>query len=308
MTKLLSSDDIAEAAAILTGGGLVAFPTETVYGLGANALDNFAVARIYEAKERPSFNPLIVHVHDIEAAERIGEFSAVARDLAQAFWPGPLSIVVPVAAQAGLSELVTAGLDTVAIRVPASDLAQSLLQAADVPIAAPSANPSGQISPTMAAHVMDGLSGRVDAVLDGGPCSVGLESTIIGTDPTRLLRPGGVPTEAVEACLGRRLPAASSDDGIVAPGQLSSHYAPNATLRLNADEVADDEFLIGFGAVDTPLNLSQAADLTEAAANLFAMLRTADANSQRIAVSPVPRHGLGLAINDRLERAAAPRD
>lgn len=308
MTEHLKANQIDRAAELLADSGLVAFPTETVYGLGANALDGQAVARIFEAKGRPSFNPLIVHVASLEDAEKIGEFNDAAHDLAQAFWPGPISLVVPVRNDAGISELVTAGLPSVAVRVPEAALAQQLLRKVGVPIAAPSANPSGQISPTTAEHVLSRLDGRIEAVLDGGPCPVGLESTIVGTEPLTLLRPGGVPLEALEACLGRPLPSADAAEGIIAPGQLRSHYAPDAALRLNAERCGDDEFLIGFGHVDAAINLSPAGDLTEAAANLFAMLRQADEMAEKIAVSPIPEHGLGLAINDRLRRAAAPRD
>lgn len=308
MTERLQSDQIARAAELLASGGLVAFPTETVYGLGANARDGEAVARIFAAKGRPSFNPLIVHVPTLQAAEEIGVFNQIARDLAQAFWPGPLSLVVPLNAAAGLSELVTAGLSTIAIRVPDSAFAQNLLRAADVPVAAPSANPSGQISPTTPEHVLTGLDGKIDAVIDGGACPVGLESTIIGTAPLTLMRPGGVPVEILEAALGRHIPTPETGGQITSPGQMTSHYAPDATLRLNASDTQPDELLIGFGAVECDLNLSASGDLTEAAANLFAMLRQADHDASRIAVSAIPHHGLGLAINDRLDRAAAPKD
>ena len=306
------STGIARAAQILQGGGLVAFPTETVYGLGADATDNRAVASIFAAKNRPQFNPLIVHLPDLAAVEAIAELPAPARTLASAFWPGPLTLVLKRKAGSGLSDLVTAGLASVAIRIPEHPLAQSLLRAAATPIAAPSANPSGKISPTTAEHVLDGLSGRIDAVLDGGACSVGLESTIIGFDgntPVQL-RAGGLPPEAIEALLGRPLLTAEGGK-ITAPGQLQSHYAPEATIRLNADTARNSELLLAFGQTDGTLNLSPAADLHEAAANLFAYLRKIDALAaaagKTIAVSPIPHKGLGIAINDRLTRAAAPR-
>ncbi len=309
MTERLDRSDIAKAAALLREGGLVAFPTETVYGLGADATNGQAVARVYEAKGRPSFNPLIIHVPDLESAERYGVFDATARALAQAFWPGALTLVVPVQPKAGLSELVTAGLETVAIRVPDFDLARALLQEVDRPIAAPSANPSGAVSPTAADHVLDGLAGRIDAVLDGGSCSVGVESTIVGGDPLTLLRPGGIPREAIEACIGAPLLTHVPETTISAPGQLASHYAPNAALRLNVENPDPGETLLGFDHVEAEWNLSPAGDLIEAAANLFAMLRAMDAAGvEKIAVSPIPDHGLGLAINDRLKRAAVPRD
>ncbi|SFR37557.1 L-threonylcarbamoyladenylate synthase [Litoreibacter janthinus] len=306
-TLSLGPADLAKASKLLQDGGLVAFPTETVYGLGADARNGTAVAAIYAAKGRPSFNPLIVHVASLEQAETLAHFDDDARALAQAFWPGPLSLVLPLKDGHGLSSLVTAGLDTVAIRMPAQKLARDLLLAAGCPVAAPSANPSGQISPTKAAHVLSGLSGRIDAVLDDGPCEVGVESTIVATNPVRLLRPGGLPVEALEAAIGHPLPQDLNPDTPNAPGQLTSHYAPNARVALNQREGA---LMLGFGAIDGQLNLSQSGDLHEAAANLFAMLRQMDAladDGQTINVAPIPMTGLGLAINDRLTRAAAPR-
>ncbi|MCK0171672.1 L-threonylcarbamoyladenylate synthase [Aliiroseovarius sp. S1123] len=301
---------IARAAELLRTGALVSFPTETVYGLGANATDDRAVARIFEAKGRPHFNPLIVHLPSVDAVTDYAELSGVARDLAMAFWPGPLTLVLPLKPDGPLSALVSAGLPTVAIRVPAHPLAHQLLEAAGVPVAAPSANPSGRISPSTAQHVLDGLSGRIEAVLDGGPCGVGLESTIVGLDPEpTLLRPGGLPVEALEAALGGPLASRAQDEAINAPGQLQSHYAPNARMRLNAENVAPGERLLGFGPVEAALNLSPSGDLVEAAANLFGYLHKLDADGDApIAVSPIPDHGLGRAINDRLRRAAAPRD
>lgn len=305
-TLRLTAADLPSAAALLAEGGLVAFPTETVYGLGADASDARAVARVYEAKGRPSFNPLIVHVPDLAAAERHAVFDDRARELAAAFWPGPLTLVLPLAEGAGIADLVTAGLDTVAIRVPSGDMAQALLRAASVPVAAPSANPSGRISPTTAAHVLAGLDGRIDAVLDAGSCDVGLESTIVGLgDTPRLLRPGGLPAEEVERVLGQSLAGAGAD--ITAPGQLASHYAPRASLRLNVGTPEPDEVVLGFGPGPSTLNLSPSGDLVEAAATLFGHLHALDAMGSPIAVAPIPDHGLGRAINDRLRRAAAPR-
>ena len=315
-TEILSVDQTGfeRAARLLLDGGLVAFPTETVYGLGADARNNRAVAGIFAAKDRPQFNPLIVHVPDLTAAERIAVFSDTARDLAQAFWPGALTLVLPLRAEAGIAPLVTAGHDSIALRVPAHPVAQDLLRICGCPLAAPSANPSGRVSPTTAAHVLSGLSGRIDAVLDGGPAQVGVESTILNlTAAPELLRPGGVPTEAIEACLGQPLAqAAPINDAPIAPGQLSSHYAPGADVALNVSAPQPGALWLGFGpgCDGAALNLSPAGDLTEAAAHLFGMLRDLDAMAapgQRIAIAPVPDHGLGRAINDRLRRAAAPR-
>jgi len=300
---------LARAAQILRDGGLVAFPTETVYGLGGDATNSRAVAAIYEAKGRPRFNPLIVHVADLAMAERFARFDTRARALAAAFWPGPLTLVLPLADGAGLSPLVTADLDSVAIRIPAHPVAQALIRAFGGPLAAPSANPSGKVSPTRADHVAQGLAGRIAAILDGGPCAVGVESTILGlTGAAALLRPGGIALEALEALIG---PVAlhQPGDGITAPGQLASHYAPAAPLRLNA-QPEPDEVHIGFGPGPATLNLSPASDLAEAAANLFHMLREADrlaGPTGRISAAPIPDHGLGRAINDRLRRASAPR-
>ncbi len=316
-TVTLSSGDrgIRAAAGLLRAGALVAFPTETVYGLGADARSDSAVAGIYAAKGRPAFNPLIVHVADAAGAAALGEMTGPAAALADCFWPGPLTLVLPRRAGAGLAERTTAGLATVALRVPAHPLARALLAEFAGPLAAPSANPSGQVSPTTPEHVLDGLRGRIAAVLDGGPCPVGLESTIIGFegDAPVLLRPGGLPVEAIETVLGRA-PARPEGGAITAPGQLNSHYAPRAALRLDAATPAPDEIRIGFGPDDAAaFNLSPSGDLAEAAANLFAQLRAADTlaariGATRIAVAPIPSDGLGRAINDRLARAAAPRD
>jgi L-threonylcarbamoyladenylate synthase len=304
---------IARAAEILRAGGLVAFPTETVYGLGAAATNDKAVAGIFEAKGRPRFNPLIVHLRDMAQAERMVEFNRAAWRLAHAFWPGPLTLVLPRKVNCPLSLLVSAGLDTLAIRVPAHPVAQALLAATDLPIAAPSANRSGHVSPTIAAHVAADLQDRVDLVLDGGPTAHGLESTVIGFERgPAMLRPGAVPTSEIERLIGAM--RASPNAKISSPGQLASHYAPGTPLRLNAREVEAGEALLAFGADVPPgaamvQNLSERADLKEAAANLFAMLRELDASGAgRIAVMPIPEHGLGEAINDRLRRAAAPRE
>ena len=300
--------DIATAADLLRAGALIAFPTETVYGLGGDARNDDAVAGIYEAKGRPSFNPLIAHVASIEAAQRYVVWTDEADRLAQAFWPGPLTLVLPLKPDHGISPLVTAGLDTLAVRVPAHDTARALLAEFDGPVAAPSANPSGRISPTTAQHVRAGLDGRIAAVLDDGPCGVGLESTIVGLAgaPT-LLRPGGLSADLIEACLGQKIGTYKQGDALSAPGQLLSHYAPDSSVRLNVETPMGDEVLLGFGPVECDLNLSPAGDLTEAAANLFSALHQLDATGRPIAISPIPEKGLGLAINDRLRRAAAPR-
>lgn len=312
MTALLPAtpSGIAEAARLLRAGGLVAFPTETVYGLGALARDDAAVARLFAAKGRPAHNPLIVHLADLATARGIAVFDAEAERLASAFWPGPLTLVLPLR-DPTLSPRVTAGLATVAVRLPAHRLAQDLLAAVGAPLAAPSANPSGRVSPTTATHVLEGLAGRIDAVLDGGPCPVGLESTILGLLPAPvLLRPGGLPVEALEAALGAAIPRRGDAAAITAPGQLASHYAPAARLRLNVREPAPGEIHIAFAAPG-PYTLSETGDLHQAAARLFATLRAADAeagSAGAISVAPIPDHGLGRAINDRLRRAAAPRD
>lgn len=310
-TLELSADPagIAQAADLLRQGQLVAFPTETVYGLGGDARNGEAVASIYAAKGRPSFNPLIAHVASVESARRFVEWSDQAEALAQAFWPGPLTLVLPLREGHGVSSLVTAGLDTLAVRVPAHPSARAILEMFDGPVAAPSANPSGQISPTTAAHVRAGLDGRIAAILDDGPCGVGLESTIVGlAGEPALLRPGGVALDQIEAALGTALHLHQSGDTLTAPGQMLSHYAPDVAVRLNAQTTHGDEILLGFGPVECDLNLSADGNLTEAAANLFAALHKLNSTGRPIAVSPIPDHGLGAAINDRLRRAAAPRD
>ncbi|MDP5305908.1 L-threonylcarbamoyladenylate synthase [Paracoccus spongiarum] len=310
-----SPDDLARAARLLAAGRCVAIPTETVYGLAADATDDRAVAAIFAAKDRPAFNPLIVHLANAAGARRLAVFGSEAEALAQAFWPGALTLVLPLRPDAGIAGLVTAGLASVALRVPAHPVAQALLAQFGGPVAAPSANASGRISPTRADHVLDpegGLAGRIAAVVDAGPCPVGVESTIIGWPGGRatLLRPGGIPAEAVEAALGHPLARTTADpDRPLAPGQLLSHYAPRASLRLNAAVAHPGETHIGFGrgAADGALNLSPSGNLVEAAARLFDCLRRADAAGAPIAVAPIPDHGLGAAINDRLRRAAAPR-
>ena len=313
MTELLSTDrpGLARAATLLAGGELVAFPTETVYGLGGDARSDRTVARIFEAKGRPRFNPLIVHVADMATARRIAVFDPLAEKIADAFWPGPLTLVLPLRPEAGISPLVTAGLPSVAIRLPEHSVARALLTAFGGPVAAPSANPSGRVSPTRAAHVLAGLEGRIAAVVDGGPCAVGVESTILGlAGAPRLLRPGGIPAEALVACLGHPLAAGGDEARPNAPGQLASHYAPGAPVRVGATEKRPGEVWIGFGkgTEAAELNLSPSGDLVEAAANLFHLLREADRIATGgIAVAPVPDRGLGRAINDRLRRAAAPR-
>lgn len=295
---------IADAAAVIARGGCVAVPTETVYGLAADATDAQAVAGIYAAKGRPSFNPLIVHVADAVAAQALARFDARAHALAEHFWPGPLTLVLPVAGVAGLAGLVTAGLDTVAIRVPAHRAMRALIAACGRPLAAPSANASGRISPTRAEHVLASLDGRIGLVIDDGATPGGIESTIVGlAGPARLLRPGPVTRAEIEAVLGETL--AGAGDAVTAPGQLASHYAPQKPVRLGATAARPGEWLIGFGAVTGDDSLSASGDLTEAAARLFDALHRADASdATAIAVAPVPQVGLGAAINDRLARAA----
>lgn len=319
-TRVLNADRdaVAAAARVLAEGGLVAFPTETVYGLGADATNGAAVARLYAAKGRPAFNPLIAHVADAEAARRLGRFDAAAERLAAALWPGPLTLVLPKAPGCPVAELATAGLDAIAVRVPAHAVARQILAAFGKPIVAPSANRSGHVSPTTAQHVLADLGGCIDLIVDGGPTPVGLESTIVAClgEPV-LLRPGGVARAAIESVLGAPLAAApgyAKPGAPLAPGQLASHYAPKARLRLDAESVWPGEALLAFGPALPPraaeanavLNLSPIGDLVEAAANLFSHLRALDASGAAgIAVMPIPGGGLGEAINDRLQRAAA---
>jgi L-threonylcarbamoyladenylate synthase len=315
-TRIVPADGqtIAEGGTLLREGRLVAFPTETVYGLGANALDGDAVAAIFAAKERPRFNPLIVHVRDREEAGNLVHFTPLASALADAFWPGGLTLVLRRREPCPLALLVSGGLPTAALRAPAHPIARALVEAAGVPIAAPSANRAGRISPTSAADAADELHGRVDLILDGGPCPLGIESTVIGFDQDRpmLLRPGAVPRADVERIVGRLQDP--QNGAIQAPGMMASHYAPRARLRLNARTVEMGEALLAFGP-DLPKgariigNLSESGNLREAAANLFSMLRRLDKSGvETIAVMPIPTGGLGEAINDRLARAAAPRE
>jgi L-threonylcarbamoyladenylate synthase len=299
-TKILPFNDgsIAEAARLILAGEPVAVPTETVYGLAADATNAEAVARIYKAKGRPSFNPLIVHVPDLSAALKVGQFSDETLALADKYWPGPLTLVVPLRENANISSIVTAGLATVGLRVPDHPAMQALLRATGRPLAAPSANASGSISPTRAEHVLKSLGGRISLIIDGGETKRGIESTIVAASggPLRLLRRGPIEVDA----------AAAAGSTIEAPGQLASHYAPSKPLRLIATSAEEDEFLIGFGDIDGDANLSRVGDLIEAASRLFDLLHEADASAKsRIAVARVPNQGLGLAINDRLSRAAA---
>ena len=305
---------IAGAAEILRGGGLVAFPTETVYGLGADATDDRAVARVFEAKNRPEFNPLIVHVPDIAAARSLVEWTDAAQALAARFWPGPLSLVLPRLPDCPVSKLAAAGLPTLAVRTPLGAAARALLKEAGRPVAAPSANPAGAVSPTRAEHVVDMLGDAVDLVLDDGPCAVGIESTVLdlGGETPALLRPGGLPAEEIEALTGR-LARQGDPDTPRSPGQLASHYAPALPLRIGAGDPGPGEALLSFGP-DTPSgaaaerNLSASGNPVEAAANLFAALHALDRSGcTGILAMPVPETGLGRAIMDRLRRAAAPR-
>lgn len=299
--------NLEKFGALLRAGEIVAFATETVYGLGADATSSDAVLKIYETKGRPRFNPLIVHVADRAMARRYAEFSPLALKLAE-FWPGPLTLVLPKRADAGLSDLVTAGLDTVGIRIPAHPVAIRLIEAAGLPLAAPSANPSGKLSPTTAEQVRRAFHGRVP-VLDGGPSQAGVESTILAVDGDAVtqLRAGALARDDIEAAIGQPVAVAEQGAAVAAPGMLASHYAPNAALRLNADAARPGELMLGFGPTTSTLNLSPTADLHEAARNLFAMLHELDERGRAIAVAPIPAHGLGEAINDRLKRAAAPR-
>jgi L-threonylcarbamoyladenylate synthase len=323
-TQILPAGEAAvrSAARCLSAGGLVAFPTETVYGLGADATNPAAIARLYQAKGRPAFNPLIAHVGDIGAATAIARFDERAMALAEAFWPGPLTLVLPKTNDCTVADLATAGLETIAIRVPAHAIAREILRAFGGPVVAPSANLSGHVSPTTSAHVQSDLMGRIDLIVDGGPVEVGVESTIVGCfDAPVLLRPGGLPRGEIERVLGRALvqPPEDTDSDTgqpLAPGMLASHYAPRTPVRLNAESVEAGEALLAFGSYAVPgvdaaaavMNLSARGDLNEAAANLFGYLRALDTKGARaIAVMPIPHHGLGEAINDRLRRAAVGR-
>ena len=325
-TIAISDTSIHHARDILAAGGLVAFPTETVYGLGANAFDSEAVARIFQAKDRPNFNPLIIHIADAGTAFQFGVETDIATVLANCFWPGPMTLVLDRTNDCKVAMLATAGSSKIALRVPINEHAQKLLAVCGMPIAAPSANPSGCISPSTADHVYAGLVGKIDLILDGGPCENGLESTIIdcsGEAPI-LLRPGGISRDAIQTALNavglncrlRDAKPLSDQDQPIAPGQLQSHYAPNASVRLNATSQQGDEELIGFGQVpgagQLSLSLSAGGNLREAAVNLFSMLHQANivtiGTTRQIAVAPIPKDGIGEAINDRLQRAAAPRD
>ena len=324
-TSVLRASEAAvgSAAHCLREGGLVAFPTETVYGLGADATNAAAIARLYQAKGRPAFNPLIAHVGDLAAAREIGRFDAAALRLAEAFWPGPLTLVLPKTEHCAVADLATAGLETVAIRIPAHPVARDLLRVFGRPVVAPSANLSGHVSPTTAAHVQSDLEGRIDLIVDGGAVAVGVESTIVGIfDEPMLLRPGGLPRADIERVLGRALkqPAADAESDSaqpLAPGMLASHYAPRTRVRLGAIQIEPGEALLAFGsdavsgidAAAAVMNLSARGDLAEAAANLFGYLRTLDTKgAHNIAVMPIPNDGLGEAINDRLRRAAVGRE
>ena len=323
-TRLVPADAaaVADAARVLKSGGLVAFPTETVYGLAADATNATAIAKLYAAKGRPRFNPLIAHVAGREAAAALARFNSAATLLAAKFWPGPLTLVLPKADKCPVADLATAGLDSIAVRIPQHPVARELLRAFGKPLVAPSANRSGHVSPTTALHVMSDLRGRIDLILDGGAAPVGVESTIVGClDQPVLLRPGGLPRDAIEQALGGPLEDAQSGSGEDvaprAPGMLASHYAPRTRLRLEAAEVRPGEALLAFGPAlpagaanaARTLNLSPAGDLMEAAGNLFSHLRALDAvKAPAIAVMSIPNEGLGEAINDRLARAAAPRE
>jgi L-threonylcarbamoyladenylate synthase len=315
MTLHLGPGDIAEAARLLRRGELVAFPTETVYGLGGDATRDDAVAAIFAAKDRPLFNPLIVHLAELADAAELASFDARARTLAERFWPGPLTLVLTRRRHGPIALLASAGLETIALRVPAHPVALALIRAAGLPLAAPSANRSGAVSPTRAAHVAAELGGRIAAIVDGGPCAVGVESTVLdltGAVPC-LLRPGGVPLEALAPVVGAITEARATSDAPRAPGMMASHYAPSLPLRLDATSVGAGEALLAFGPDVPPgaaqmVSLSARGDVVEAAANLFAALRQLDRPEHRaIAVMPIPERGLGRAINDRLRRAAAPR-
>ena len=304
---------IIQAGEQLRKGKLVTFPTETVYGLGADATSDKAVARIFQAKERPSFNPLIIHIAALTLVEEIVEFTETARHLADVFWPGPLTLVMKRSPNSRISLLATAGLETIAVRIPAQATAQAILNSAGMPIAAPSANPSGKISPTRAEHVLNSLGDRAGLIIDDGPCNVGLESTVLdcsGLKPN-ILRVGGTTIEQIEAVIGSVNINTHSTDTPSAPGMLRSHYAPRAKLRLDVSGVEDHESLLSFGQhkiknITREQNLSPSADLEEAAANLFSMIRILDQSSNHVAVMPIPESGLGRAINDRLRRAATP--
>lgn len=312
--KILPSDDasIDLAIAAIKNGGLIGLPTETVYGLAGNALDDRAILKIYQVKNRPSYNPLIVHVADINMARAVAHIPPDALKLMQAFWPGPLTLVLKRRSDCPLSPLLSAGLNSVALRAPQHPVAHELLKRSKLPLAAPSANISGSISPTTAQHVLDGLADHVDYIIDGGAAEVGVESTIVALldDNITLLRPGSISQRMIENCLGQSINIKSSNKNtpITAPGQMESHYAPEHPLHLNVIEAGTHEFMIGFGAIQGDINLSPTGDLNEAAHNLFAMLRLADQSTKKaISIAPIPMKNIGIAMNDRLMRAAAPK-
>ena len=304
-----SKPDLLKASKLIKTGGTLAFPTETVYGLGADATNNLAVAKIFQAKGRPSFNPLIIHCFSIEQIQAFAMWSSEAQTVAEKFWPGPLTMVLPLLPHGKIASLALAGLQTVAVRIPAHSIAQSILKLANTPIAAPSANPSGSVSATKAKHVISKLSGKIEGIVSGGSSEIGLESTIISFLPDpRILRFGAIDEADISEILRLDLKKKALDGEISAPGQLSSHYAPKGSIRLNSKVFKNKEVSLGFGKVICDLNLSRTENLIEAAANLFDCLhKLDDMGAEKIAVSPIPEEGIGIAINDRLKRAAAPK-
>ena len=304
-----SRDDLSKASELIKSGGTLAFPTETVYGLGADATNKLAVAKIFQAKGRPSFNPLIIHCFSIEQIQTFAMWSSEAQTVADKFWPGPLTMVLPLLPSNQISSLALAGLQTVAVRMPDHSVAQSILQLANTPIAAPSANPSGAVSATKAEHVISRLNGKIDGIISGYSSKIGLESTIISFLPEpSILRFGAIDETDISELLGLDLKKKRKDEKISAPGQLSSHYAPKGSIRLNSKVFKKNEVSLGFGKILCDLNLSREANLAEAAANLFDYLHRLDEmGAEKIAVSPIPEEGIGIAINDRLRRAAAPK-
>ena len=304
-----SDPDLLKASQIIKSGGTLAFPTETVYGLGADATNKLAVAKIFQAKGRPSFNPLIIHCLSIEQIQTFAVWSSEAQTVADKFWPGPLTMVLPLLPNSQISSLALAGLQTVAVRMPEHSVAQSILQLANTPIAAPSANPSGEVSATKAEHVISRLTGKIEGIISGNSSKIGLESTIISFLPEpSILRFGAIDETDISEILGLDLKKKGKDEKISAPGQLSSHYAPKGSIRLNSKVFKKNEVSLGFGEILCDLNLSRKANLTEAAANLFDYLHRLDEmGAEKIAVSPIPEEGIGIAINDRLRRAAAPK-
>ena len=304
-----SKPDLLKASKLIKTGGTLAFPTETVYGLGADATNNLAVAKIFQAKGRPSFNPLIIHCFSIEQIQTFAMWSSEAQTVAEKFWPGPITMVLPLLPHGKIASLALAGLQTVAVRMPAHSIAQSILKRANTPIAAPSANPSGSVSATKAEHVISKLNGKIDGIISGGASEIGLESTIISFLPDpRILRFGAIDEIDISEILSLDLKEKALDGEISAPGQLSSHYAPKGSIRLNSKMFKNKEVSLGFGKIICDLNLSRTENLIEAAANLFDCLHKLDEmGAEKIAVSPIPEEGIGIAINDRLKRAAAPK-